>query len=200
MRNIKSYTERILEAVDKDAQMIKAAEEGRLKRVEKLILDGANPNATDQFGWTPLHYVADAWSPAQSEAKRRAELNHVRFLIENGADVMARTFDDRTPLHAAALAGKTDIARILVDNGSEPDPVDRNGRTPLGEAAKNYQYDTVKFLAIHGADMLNVDILKAFDSEVDFVKFFDNDVSWMPEGPLKSRLQKIARGASMFGV
>ena len=39
-------------------QLIQAAKEGKLDKVQKLIDDGADVNLKDSDEWTPLHHVA----------------------------------------------------------------------------------------------------------------------------------------------
>jgi len=42
----------------------------------------------------------------------------VRILVEHGADTMALTDDERTPLHVAAEVGNAEIVRIFVEHGT----------------------------------------------------------------------------------
>jgi hypothetical protein len=56
------------------------------------------------------------------------------FLIDSGADVNAQNENDHwgtTPLHAAAHANQTAIAKLLIDHGAEVNAIDMKGRTPL---------------------------------------------------------------------
>jgi len=53
---------------------------------------------------------------------------------------------DRTPLHHAALNGKSDTATLLLDRGANIDAKDNNGLTPLHHAALNGQVATATLL------------------------------------------------------
>jgi len=74
---------------------------------------------------TALHYAA-----------QKDNLPVARFLVENGADVDARTKSDSTPLHWAASNGKIDVAHYLIKNGAMIDARDYAKETPLHYAIK----------------------------------------------------------------
>ncbi|KAK3317771.1 ankyrin repeat-containing domain protein [Cercophora scortea] len=58
-----------------------------------------------------------------------------------------------TPLHIAAEAGETAIARELIQLGAAVDSVDRIGRTALHMAARYGRVETVDMLLDYGADL-----------------------------------------------
>ena len=91
--------------------------------VRFLLEQGADPNATDQRGRTPIFYAAT--NGGQEAPAVVAEL------VKGGADVMARAPDGQTPLHAAAQWGPAAGVQVLLDNGAQVDAVDSEGRTPL---------------------------------------------------------------------
>lgn len=91
-----------------------------------LLLDrGADPNARDVTGMTPLH-VAASWT-----TRRRAGL-----LITGGADVNAEDALGNTPLHEAVLHGRVAMTHFLLESGSDPALKNRQGETPLDLAEK----------------------------------------------------------------
>jgi ankyrin repeat protein len=59
----------------------------------------------------------------------------VKYLLENGADVMSKTSGMETPLHPAAANGHVEIARHLISNGADPTAPDKDEWTPLHNAA-----------------------------------------------------------------
>ncbi|HEY7091338.1 MAG TPA: ankyrin repeat domain-containing protein [Tepidisphaeraceae bacterium] len=82
-----SWTLLHFSAEDCDAEMIKL-----------LAAHGANLNARDQNGWTPLHLAVDADMDTSSRGARRAtELPTVQTLIELGADERVKADDGSTP-------------------------------------------------------------------------------------------------------
>jgi ankyrin repeat protein len=80
-----------------DGALIQATKDGNIEAVKQHLASGADMNATDMIGRTPLHYAA---------TKEITEL-----LIANGADVNAKDDDlEFTPLHLAAEYGHKEIA------------------------------------------------------------------------------------------
>jgi ankyrin repeat protein len=75
--------------------------------VERLIDKGADVNARDEAGWTPLHYAAF------SGHKDVAEL-----LIAKGADVNTKNDSGETPLHIAEHNVHKDVADLLKKHGA----------------------------------------------------------------------------------
>lgn len=69
---------------------------------------------------TPLHTVA-----------REGNLEHVRSLLREGADVHALDAFGRTPLYHAAFASRAEVVTALLAAGADPDQADEGGITPL---------------------------------------------------------------------
>ena len=99
-----------------------AAKQGNLEAVKQHLADGADVNAKDKYGLTPLHHAA--W-------QGRNEI--VELLIANGADVNAKDVDGGTPLHYAAWQGRNEIVELLIANGADVNAKDVDGGTPLHE-------------------------------------------------------------------
>ena len=106
-------------ASDKNAQLIKAAENGDLQAVQTALAEGANINTKSNTGWTPL--LSAAFS-ARTEV--------VKLLLEKGADVNAKENNGVTALMVAAFGGYTEIVNVLLEKGAEV-----NARTPDGATA-----------------------------------------------------------------
>ena len=90
------------------------------RALSNLIAVGANVNARDSNGQTPLHLARTGDS--------------ARMLVDAGADVDARTDSSRrTPLHsrAADWAIRIDVARALIDAGADVNALDSEDKTPL---------------------------------------------------------------------
>ena len=104
-----------------------AATNGNIEVVKQHFANGADVNAKDKYGRTPLHYAVD---------REIAEL-----LIANGANVNAKDGDGETPLDLT----NTEIADLLREHGGKHGVI--NGAAADGdiEAVK-------KFLAV-GTDV-----------------------------------------------
>lgn len=87
-----------------------------------LVEQGADIEATDSYGETPLHSRAGHW-------QKRPDV-----LLELGANVSAKDSRGNTPLHYAARVGNLETMDLLLDRGAEPGALNGSGQTPLGLA------------------------------------------------------------------
>src|SRR6185295_18401314 len=74
-----------------------AAADGQVLEVLRLLTAGANANAQDDNGWSPLHFAAQAVSPGATQA-----------LLIAGANFELRDSFGNTPLSTAVFASKGD--------------------------------------------------------------------------------------------
>lgn len=88
--------------------------------VQRCLNEGADANAKDRYGDTPLHRAGMVGDPAV-----------VHALVSAGADVNARNNSGETPLHKAGSAA---AVMILVNAGADPNAADRGGWAPLDVA------------------------------------------------------------------
>jgi ankyrin repeat protein len=112
--------------------LLHAAQSLRAEIVGDLLDRGANVAATDRFGETALHRVADLRRTKGPEAARVATL-----LIERGASVDAPNRDRVTPLHQAVRARNLAVVEVLLDRGANPNAADKRGSTPLHRACSS---------------------------------------------------------------
>jgi len=126
-----------------DTELLEASRTGNIEGVIASIDAGANVNATDNKGSTPLHYAAHN---GRTEA--------VLALIGKGADLNTPNEYGDTPLHYAATNGNTEIALALIEKGAYLDvPNMNNGDTPLHYAVANGHTEIAHALIIAGADV-----------------------------------------------
>ncbi|GAB5517205.1 MAG: hypothetical protein Rhob2KO_49300 [Rhodopirellula baltica] len=70
-----------------------------------LLENGANPDAVDARGDTPLHLAAKVNS-----------LSIIKLLLRHNADASITNKQLYTPIHDAAAAGNTEVAKLLLDH------------------------------------------------------------------------------------
>jgi ankyrin repeat protein len=131
-----------------------------------LLDAGADVNAKNRLGSTPLHWAID------DEMK-------VRLLLKRGADLKAKQVEGRTPLYQAAVLGHGEaIVRLLLENGADPNAATANGRTALMAAAARGDVPVLRLLVAAKANVNAKDsagdtplMLAASDSSPDAVRF-----------------------------
>ena len=95
-----------LEPVHNQTPLMVAVREGRLDAAKRLLRAGADLDARDSAGCTPLHLAARPWW--------REEVALVSILIDAGADPQARDAEGRTPAQVAEAAGHAESARLIL--------------------------------------------------------------------------------------
>ena len=135
--------------------LLRAIAAGDVKKAESAIAAGADVNVDKYSDFTG--YEKNALNIAMFH--KRTEM--VRLLLENGADVNAKSeLSGRTPLMSAAgIDGKTEIVRLLLENGADVNAADHYGHTALMIAMEgindsgNQTETVVKLLLEKGADV-----------------------------------------------
>ncbi|MGH9693302.1 MAG: ankyrin repeat domain-containing protein, partial [Bryobacteraceae bacterium] len=120
---------------------------GSVKALQFLLDKGADPNAANQSGATPL--ILAAWS-----------FERARLLVERGASVNAATGHGITPLIvAAAEPGNVATVRYLLDKGADLRARDTDGEDALSRSASSGDVETLKLLLDRGGDPKRADTL-----------------------------------------
>ncbi len=124
--------------VDKNVQLIKAAEDGNLQTIQKLIVEGADINTKDATNGTTALWLA----------AENGYTKIVKFLLENGVDVNTKaTADNVTALMIASQQGHTDIVKLLLEKDADVNvQASDNGATAMMAAAENGHTAIVKLL------------------------------------------------------
>ena len=144
-----------------ELDVFEASAVGDCARLESLLRqDAVLAYQTSADGWSPLHLAA-AFGGHQATALLLAhgahvhqssrnpmhnqplhacialggELETVRLLIAQGADMNAAQAGGYTPLHQAAAAGRRELVLLLLDAGADPGRLCDQGKTP-GEYAR----------------------------------------------------------------
>lgn len=148
-----------------------------LKVVERLLAAGADPNAHDRSGLTPVHAAAFRRQPEFLKAMLEKEGNilaqtilgdtpldyavgfgspaTVKLLLENGAKVGKANRYGCTPIFVAIGSGTPEIVRLLLDHGASADHVNHDGEAPLHMAARLQEREMVALLLDQGHAAIN---------------------------------------------
>ena len=122
-----------------------AAAAGNLGMVEVLLDRGADPDATDSWGHTPLYCAANESAAGGGPV--------VRALVHAGANVNGRDrLQQCSALHMAARRGNVEVAEALLDCGADIEIRDRKGDTPLRRAVNTGKAAVAALLLARGAD------------------------------------------------
>jgi uncharacterized protein len=92
--------------------LLQATEAGDVVQMKVLLAQGAEVNARNAHGWTPLHVAAAGGDPAV-----------IALLLQHGADVHAQSHIGTTPLDdATTRGGRKAVIDLLLAHGAK-----RNG-------------------------------------------------------------------------
>ena len=149
----------------------------------KLLLDaGADPNMSDSWGLTPLHWASE---PSTEDVDQATAMSVVKLLLNSGADPNKADKQGRTPLHSAAQVKvfhykNRKIVQLLlgqdhpkdrdrlIDLGdqdqrsrsgarADPNRADNDGKVPMHYAAQYGQKNLIIPLLNAGAELCVAD-------------------------------------------
>lgn len=115
-----------------------AASNAKLDELAKLLAQGLDPNAKDDNGWTPLHFAAQANSPACVSA-----------LIDAGAITSAVDSHGNAPLSRAVFSstGDGEVIRLLRAAGADPLHENASGVSAVSLARMIGNYPVAQYFA-----------------------------------------------------
>lgn len=120
--------------------LMRAAIQGDVARIRKLLAEGADVNALSPDGLTALLYAAGGKS-----------LEAAQILLVAGANVSRATNHGATPLMTASGSGNLRMVNVLLKAGANPNARDADGHTALWIAAQSSNWEIVKILKQAGA-------------------------------------------------
>jgi ankyrin repeat protein len=147
-----------------------------------LIEHGADVNATDVYGGFPLYYIVEY----------RTRLDQKR-----SSNKFKKVYGDiKNPL-------SVELASVLIEAGAI---VDQRYKNPDGDTPLEYLVNSGSYRSIYHADFdadlarlfidNGADMYPSFKNEEELKKFFNGDVSWIPE----SVMRKFMRKTGMRGM
>lgn len=101
-----------------------------------LTHDRKNINAGSVDGYTPLIFAVKNNSAA------------ITTILESGADIETKCYDQRTALHIAIDDGCTEAAKCLLKAGAYPKACNRSGQTPLHRLVVGCSKESLVYLLV----------------------------------------------------
>jgi ankyrin repeat protein len=162
-----------------NTNLIAAAQTGNAKETKRLLTAGADANAKDSRGVSPLlwatamllrHYTLTSSSSGallQRKAMGSAALQQERemlrratgewrevamLLIDHGADVNIDVGTE-TPLRGAVLVGAKDLAEVMIKKGANVNGSPNANEAPLHSAIGELHADVAELLINNGANV-----------------------------------------------
>ncbi len=124
-----------------------AGSRGRFELVRYLASKGGKLDDRTTQGSSLVHFAC-----------YRGDVAALKELVSNGASLAAGCDQfGNTPLVAAAMRGRTEMAAYLLDNGADPNETSHNGQSPLAVSMIAGSSDLIELLLARGADAKGVD-------------------------------------------
>ena len=117
------------------------------KIIQALLEAGAEVDAVNEYGYTPLHNLSQGAGPTEAP--------FAKMLIAAGADVNIQDHYGMTPLYHMTIHGLgckgLEVARVLIKAGADVNIKDKYGKSPLDSARENHCDDLAKLFIDAGA-------------------------------------------------
>ncbi|MCB9228586.1 MAG: ankyrin repeat domain-containing protein [Deltaproteobacteria bacterium] len=153
-----------------DSPLIKAASQGNLEEVQRLIEEGADIDEVDSIGRNSLEWAVCG-----------GHLSVVRYFIcDRRADIRQTDQYNQSLLHKAARQGDLEVVEFLIDQGLDFRLINSYGMTTLHNAAMSGNPGTVECL-----------LKKAKEAELPPEEYVDKS-DWYCRTPLFIAKQELA--------
>lgn len=128
-----------------------ACKEGLGKAIDKLLSNGADPDACDNEGDQPLMYAVNyAW---RAKGTFLEPIYHLAIATKDINNIGTEKDSDTALGWAVKYGGNSaSVVTVLLEQGANPNKKNNKGQTPLMIAASSDRVDLVKLLLIYGAD------------------------------------------------
>ena len=155
----------------------KAAYYGHINIIHFLIQEGADPDALNKKGKTPLHeavyadqpeavrvLLENGADPLKKDSNGNSLLHVLRYksktigdmLLAEGLSINAKNREGQTPLFRA-ISGPEEFFNFCIQNHADPEAVDKSGSTPLHMASIKSNPDAIKVLLEKGVKVNPLD-------------------------------------------
>ncbi len=140
--------------VDGVSGLMRAASQGEISKVQRLLNEGAAIDALDSFNATALHYALESKHAAVA-----------KLLLQSGITVNSADRDGYTPLMLAVKYGDTGMVDILLQSGAKVNVLDRYQNSAFLLAVRYGYVDIVAALLKAGvSETLNKALHETFIS------------------------------------
>lgn len=128
------------EATEKLKVLSESMKPSDITQIRKLIKNGADINAYNKYGGTPL---------VMASGKGHTQI--VKLLLSAMADVNTTLADGATPLYVASEQGHIEVVALLLSAMANVNAAIEDGTTPLLIASQKGHTEIVKLLKKYGA-------------------------------------------------